>query len=211
MNMTPATYYVPRETLPGFEALAKAWRMLELVREGKGKTSRFVPMEPGNEVWLNRQLAVRAFKADHSLPSLGYTVFEVRKKLKPEYQKLSGLELGALRRKGESFEEVHWLPRITYIGDCSIDTLYRERHIGQSKILLIEVTYLLEEERAMARERGHTHLDDLLTLVEAHPDLLQNEHIVLKHFSMRYDRNLILNVLKSRLPDHLRERVHVLV
>ena len=109
------------------------------------------------------------------------------------------------------FEEEHWLPRLTYIGDSTIETLYRERHVGQSRVLLLELTFLLEDERDLARQRGHTHLDDLLAFLEECPEVLANEHIVLKHFSMRYTRKTILSVLKERLPREFQERVHILV
>jgi len=211
MGMEPATYYIPEQTLAGFRELSLAWRTLENVREGKFAFPRFEPLQPGAEVWLNRQLAARAFAVNHSLPSLGYTLFDVRKKLMPAYQGRPGQELAELRRQGVTFEEELWLPRLTFIGDSTIDTLYRERHVGQSRILFLEVTYLLDEDRELARRRGHTHLEELLAFLRECPDALQNEHIVLKHFSMRYDRRLILNVLRNKLPQELRERVHILV
>ncbi|MBI4083024.1 MAG: hypothetical protein HY423_10485 [Candidatus Lambdaproteobacteria bacterium] len=211
LGMGPATYYIPRQTLEGFRGLALAWKALENVREANFEMPRFAPLAAGESVWLNRQLAARAFAVSHTLPSLGYTLFDVRKKLKPEFQARTGPELAQLRRQGVPFEEEQWLPRLTFIGDSTIDTLYRERHIGQSRILFLELTYLMEEERELARKRGHTHLDDLLAFLQECPDVLQNEHIVLKHFSMRYERRLILSVLKARLPKTLLDRVHILI
>ena len=70
---------------------------------------------------------------------------------------------------------------------------------------------LLEDEVDLARQRGHTHLNDLLEFLRACPDVLQNPHIVLKHFSMRYTRKTIVSVLKERLPPEFLERVHILV
>ena len=104
-----------------------------------------------------------------------------------------------------------WLPLITYIGDSTIETLYREQHVGESETLFMEITFLMDDEREIARQRGHTHLDDLLQFLHDCPDVLQNEHIVLKHFSMRYDRRFIVQTLKSKLPSDFLERVHILV
>ncbi len=210
MGMEPATYYIPHQTLEGFKALAQAWRLLENVREHHA-LPRFEALKPGDVVWLHRQLAAKAFLVNHTLPSLGYTLYDVRKKLKPEYQGRSGLELAALRKQGESFEEEVWVPRLTFIGDSTIETLYREKHVGQSRILFLEVTYLLDDDRDLARQRGHTHLEDVLGFLRDCPDVLQNPHIVLKHFSMRYDRGLILHTLKSKLPAEFLERCHILV
>lgn len=211
MGMSQGTYYVPAETLDGFLALAHAWKDLERVKPAKYTPPRFHPMKAGDTVWLHRQLAAKAFRVDHTLPSLGYTLFDVRKKLKPEFKGTPGQELGRLRREGVTFEDEVWVPRLTFIGDSTIETLYRETHVGQSRILFLEVTYLLDGEQEMARQRGHTHLDDLLKFLRDCPDVLQNEHIVLKHFSMRYDRRLIIKTIEQRLPKEFLERVHVLI
>ena len=211
MGMRQATYYVPEATRTGFIGLAEAWRQLENVRPERHTPPNFQGMQPGGEVWLHRQLAVRAFPVIHTLPSLGYTLFDVRKKLKAEYQGTPGQELARLRREGIVFEDEVWVPRLTFIGDSTIETLYKEPHIGQSRILFLEVTFLMEDEREMARQRGHTHLDDLLQFLRDRPEQLQNEHIVLKHFSMRYDRNTIRSILRKRLPPDFLERVHILI
>ncbi len=210
MGMAPASYYVPQQTLEGFKELAQAWRTLESVRVHH-PLPRFEPLRPGDVVWLHRQLAAKAFLVNHSLPSLGYTLFDVRKKLKPEFHGRSGPELAQLRKQGVGFEEEVWTPRLTFIGDSTIETLYRERHVGQSRILFLEVTYLMEDDRDLARQRGHTHLEDVLQFLNECPDVLQNQHIVLKHFSMRYERGLILHTLKSKLPAEFLERCHILI
>lgn len=211
MAMAPATYYIPQQTEEGFHALAEAWRMLENVKPANFEPPHFQPLRPGDEVWLHRQLAARCFSVSHTLPSLGYTLFDVRKKLRPEYQGRPGQELAELRRQGVDFEQEVWVPRLTFIGDSTIDTLYREPHVGASRILFLEVTFLLEDERELARRRGHTHLDELVAFLHECPDVLQNEHIILKHFSMRYDRKTIRETLHDRLPAAFMERVHVLV
>ncbi|MDH4120292.1 MAG: MBL fold metallo-hydrolase [Deltaproteobacteria bacterium] len=211
MGMEPAEYFIPDDTHQGFQALADAWRQLERVRPKNFNPPRFVPLKPGETRWLHRQLAVKTFAVDHSLPSLGYTLYDVRKKLKDEFAGRPGHELAQLRKEGTVFEEEIWLPRLTYIGDSTIDTLYRETHVGLSKVLFLEVTFLMDDERDTARARGHTHLLDLLEFLRERPGVLQNEHIVLKHFSMRYDRKFILRTLKSRLPPEFLERVTILL
>jgi ribonuclease Z len=211
MGMEPATYYIPAATEDGFMELARAWKTLERVHPSQFEFPRFHPLNEGDVVWLHRQLAAKAFKVNHTLPSLGYTLFDVRKKLKPEHQGKPGQELARLRREGVAFEDEHWLPRLTYIGDSTIETLYRERHVGESRILFLEVTFLMEDERDMARKRGHTHLEDLVDFLRECPDVLRNEHIVLKHFSMRYDSRFIVHMLRSRLPKEFLERTHILI
>ena len=211
LGMNPATYYIPAQSHEGFLELSRAWKTLERVNPNRFEYPHFHPMHEGDVVWLHRQLAAKAFRVNHTLPSLGYTLFDVRKKLKPEFHGRPGPELARLRKEGVSFEEELWLPRLTYIGDSTIETLYREQHIGQSRILIIELTFLMDDDRELARRRGHTHLLDLADFLSECPDVLQNRHIVLKHFSMRYDRRFIVHTVKSRLPKDFLERVHILI
>lgn len=211
MGMAPATYYVPEPTAEGFRGLAAAWSRLEYPRLQPAAPPELRALSPGDVVWLHRQLAAKAFAVRHTVPSLGYTLFDVRKKLKPEFQGRPGPELARLRREGVAFEEELWLPRLTFIGDSTIETLYREPDVGRSRILFLEVTFLMEGEQELARRRGHTHLDDLLRFLRDCPDTLRNEHIVLKHFSMRYDRGTIKHILRTRLPADFMERVRLLI
>ena len=53
--------------------------------------------EPGQEVGLSRDHDVTAFATTHTIPSLGYLVWERRKKLKPEYHELTGEQIRDLR------------------------------------------------------------------------------------------------------------------
>lgn len=211
MGMEPATYYVPAPTLAGFKGLAEAWRSLERVKPARFEPPRLVGVEAGEVVWLHRQMAAKSFPVRHTVPSLGYTVYDVRKKLKAEYQGRPGPELARLRREGVTFEDEVWVPRLTFIGDSTIETLYEQPQVGESKILFLEVTFLMDDERELARRRGHTHVDDLVTFLRERPDVLRNEHIVLKHFSMRYDRGTIRHILRSKLPADFMERAHILV
>jgi ribonuclease Z len=71
-------------------------------------------------------------------------------------------------------------------------------------VLILEATFLddLVSVRR-ARETGHVHLDELIERA----DLLQNEAIVLTHFSMRYSPAEVREILARRLPASLRDRV----
>ena len=64
--------------------------------------------------------------------------------------------------------------------------------------------------RAVSAGYGHTHLDELVELFRELPEALASPHIVVKHFSMKYDEPEIRAAWKS-LPNGLRERVTMLV
>ncbi|HKI98913.1 MAG TPA: MBL fold metallo-hydrolase [bacterium] len=211
MGMEPATYYVPDSTVVGFRNLSEAWSKLEYPRARPAAPPVLRGLTDGDVVWLHRQLAAKAFAVKHTVSSLGYTLYDVRKKLKDEYRGLPGVELARMRRDGVAFEDEQWLPRLTFIGDSTIETLYQRPEVGRSRILFLEVTFLMDGEQELARNRGHTHVEDLVQFLRDCPDVLGNEHIVLKHFSMRYDRGTIKHVLRSKLPADFMERVTVLL
>ena len=60
-----------------------------------------VGMHPGKEIELSREHVVTAFPTRHTVPSLGYVVWERRKKLKPEYQGRGGDQIRDIRLCGE--------------------------------------------------------------------------------------------------------------
>ena len=49
-----------------------------------------IAVRPGDEIELSRELVVTAYATKHTVPSLGYLVWERRRKLKSEYQTLAG-------------------------------------------------------------------------------------------------------------------------
>src|SRR4051794_12059658 len=96
MKMEPPTIYLPAEAVEPVEGLLRAMQRLDRGR----LPARLVGMVPGEEVEISRELVVRAFATRHTIPSLGFVVFERRKKLKPEYQHLAGEEIRDLRLSG---------------------------------------------------------------------------------------------------------------
>ena len=93
MKMEPPTIYAPEPTVPYLDRLLRVWERLDRGRmrcELRG-------VKPGDEVELSRETVVSVFPTRHTIPSVGYLVWERRKKLKDEYQHLSGNEIRDLR------------------------------------------------------------------------------------------------------------------
>jgi ribonuclease Z len=71
----------------------------------------------------------------------------------------------------------------------------------------MEVTFLDQRVPVdKARENGHIHLDEVIQRA----DLFENEAILFTHLSARYRYEEALEILAQRLPDGLKERVHLL-
>ncbi len=165
---------------------------------------------PADTFPLGGHRRVRAFGVTHRIPSLGYTVFETRRKLKPAFLGLPGLAIREAHERGEELYDHREVNLFTYIGDSTLDTLERHPEVGESEILFLEATHLPGTSRAMSAKYGHTHLEELVELFARRPEALASRHVVLKHFSMKYGEADIRAALAA-LPEGLRERVTLLI
>ncbi len=166
------------------------------------------PMEPGQEIRLQNDLWVRAFKTFHPVPSLGYLFFRRVNKLRAEFQDLPGEEIGRRRKAGEDlFDPVDRL-ELAYATDTLPKVLDRAPELYKVATLILECTFLDDRKSvAAARAGAHIHLDELL----AHAHRFQNEALVLMHFSQLYKPREVGHILDRRLPPDLRARVVPLV
>jgi len=202
MKMEPPTIYLPAEAVDGVEALLRAVNRLDRGR----MPANLVGLEPDDEVELSRELVVKAFATRHTIPSLGYLVWERRKKLKPEYQGLAGEQIRDLRLSGVEVSTEIRLPKVAYLGDTAPAGLDAFPEIYRSQILILEVTFVAPNERpSVIHKFGHTHLDDLLDRAER----FENEVIIASHFSTRLHPEQIQRIIEKRLPESLRNRVKI--
>jgi ribonuclease Z len=203
MKMEPPTIYLPAEAVEGVDRLLRAFQRLDRGR----MPVNLVGMEPGQEAALSRELVVTAFATRHTIPSLGFLVWERRRKLKPEFQHLSEAEIRELRLR-ENIEvsaEIR-IPKVAYLGDTSPAGLDGFPEIYRAEILILEMTFVAAAERPdKIHKYGHTHLDDIL----ARADRFQNDWIVASHFSTRMHSDQIQRIVERRLPDSLRQRLKI--
>ena len=202
MKMEPPTIYLPAEAVEGVELLLRAVQRLDRGR----MPVNLIGLKPGDEVELSRELVVKAFATKHTIPSLGYLVWERRKKLKPEYRDLSGDQIRDLRLSGVDVSSEIRLPKVAYLGDTAPTGLEAVPEIYQVQILILEMTFVAPNERpALIHKFGHTHLDDLLDRA----DKFENELIIASHFSTRLHPDQIQRIVEKSLPDSLRGRLKI--
>jgi ribonuclease Z len=202
MRMEPPTIYLPAEAVDGVEAILRAYQRLD-----RGRMAvKLVGLKAGDEIELSRELVVRAFPTRHTIPSLGYLVWERRRKLKPEYHGLSGDEIRDLRLSGVEVSAEIRVPKVAYTGDTSPPGLDGFPELYQAQILILEMTFVAPGERAsIIHKFGHIHLDDIV----ARADRFQNELIVASHFSTRLHPDQIARIVDRRLPESLKGRFKV--
>jgi ribonuclease Z len=202
MKMEPPKVYMPAESIEGAQLLLRALQRLDRGR----MPVELVGLKPGDEVALSRELVVRAFPTRHTLPSLGYLVWERRKKLKPEYQGLAGEQIRDLRLSGVEVSSEIRLPKVAYLGDTAPQGLDAFPEIYQAQFLILELTFVAPNERpALIHKFGHTHLDDLLERAER----FDNEVVIASHFSTRLHPEQIQRIIERRLPERLRGRLKI--
>jgi ribonuclease Z len=161
-----------------------------------------VPSKPGDRVRLRNDLELTVLPGRHRVPTVGYLFSEVRQKLRDEYTSLSGEEIARLRAKGTEVTRREEVPLLAYPGDCGAEIFEAAPQILSARVLLLECSFLMPDDRDRAREYAHIHVDDLV----ARAELFQNEVVVLTHFSQRYRPDEIREGLRA-LPEPLASRV----
>ena len=206
MRMEPPTIYLPAEAVEGVELLMRAVQRLDR----GGMPAKLVGVVPGDELEISRELVVKAFATKHTLPSLGFLVWERRKKLKPEYQALSGDQIRDLRLSGVEVSAEIRIPKVAYMGDTAPQGLdaFPEVYKG-AQILITEMTFVLRpasrQAASVIHKFGHTHLDDVI----ARADRFENEVIIASHFSTRLHPDQIQRIVEKRLPETLQSRLKI--
>lgn len=200
MKMEPPVIYLPRENIEGVDRLLKAWQRLDRGR----MNCTLNGVGHGDEIELSRDHSVTVFATTHTVPSVGYQVWLKKKKLKPEYQGLTGDQIRDIRLSGVEVSAEIRTPLICYMGDTSPAGLDNSPSAYESKILITELTFFRpEHKKEKIHKFGHTHLDDLIERA----DKFQNELIIAMHFSTRYQTNQIERAVMKRLPARLKERI----
>jgi ribonuclease Z len=202
MKMEPPTIYVPSGSVDAIEQLLRAFQKLD-----RGAMPvRLVPVELGQEVELSRELVVTVFPTRHTIPSLGFLVWERRKKLKPEYHDLSGEEIRDVRLSGVEVSAEIRIPKVAYLGDTAPQGLDACPDVYRAEVLIMEMTFVAPGERPnVIHKYGHTHLDDFVERA----DLFENELIIASHFSTRLHPDQIQRIIEKRLPERLRSRLRI--
>jgi ribonuclease Z len=202
MKMEPPTVYLPASAVDDVDRLLKAFQRLD-----RGRMAvRLVGLEPGSEVELSRELVVSAFATTHTIPSLGFLVWERRKKLKPEYHDLTGEQIRDLRLSGVEVAAEVRIPKLAYLGDTAPAGVDAFPAVYRAEILILEMTFVAPQERPEKIHKfGHMHLDDIL----ARADRFENDWIIASHFSTRMHPEQIQRIVARRLPEGLRQRVKI--
>ncbi len=200
MKMAPPRLIMPaymvkqvRNMLGAFETLDRGRMPCELI----GLTA-------GEEYELSRELVLQTLRTTHTVTSMGYVIFDRRRKLKKEFHDLSGEQIRDLRTAGTEVTEEVRIPIVAYTGDTSPRGLDDNPLFYEAKILITEMTFVAPDHRRhLIHKNGHMHLDDFVQ----RRDEFNNELIIAGHLSTRYSKSQARSFVQKKLPDMLDGRL----
>jgi ribonuclease Z len=200
MKMEPPTVYVPAESVEDVRRLLLVMQRLDRGRQ----TCDLVGVEAGVEIELSREHVVTTFATTHTIPSVGYIVWERKLKLKDEYLSLSGEQIRDLKYAGVAITREVRTPIAAYTGDTSPGGLDACPAAFEAKILITELSFIRpNHRREKIHKYGHMHLDDFVERA----DRFRNEVVVIGHFSTRYHPQEVVRTLQTKLPEQLKSKM----
>ncbi|QDT66295.1 MBL fold metallo-hydrolase [Calycomorphotria hydatis] len=202
MKMDPPVIYLPAEIVDHTWHMLKSWQRLDRGR----MLCELIGVNPGDEFELSREHIVSTFPTKHTVPSVGYIIWERRRKLKPEFQDKSQEEIRQIATSGVEVSGEVREPLLCYTGDTAPPGLDAEPATYLAKILITELTFFRPEHRKdKIHKFGHMHLDDIIERA----DKFQNEKLIFAHFSTRYQEQQIERAMQKKLPEVLRDRAEI--
>jgi ribonuclease Z len=140
-GMPAGTILAPQNLLQPIREIINAWGRLD----GNKIPVKLVGVKPGDEYQIKPNLFARVFPTKHSRGSVGFSVIEKRKKLKPEYAGLTGPQIVELKKQGLKIDYPLEIPIVSYLGDTQYVDFSQLKYIAESKILIAECTFYEDE------------------------------------------------------------------
>jgi ribonuclease Z len=202
-GQSPGTILVPENLVGAIKDIIAGWVCLD----GNQLPVNLVGVKPGDEFQLKSNLVARVFPTKHSRGSVGYTIIEKRKKLKTEYAGLTGPQIVELKKQGIVVDNPLEIPLVTYLGDTQYVDFSQLNYIAESKILIAECTFYIDEHADRAQAGRHMYIEEFVKLITE----LNNQHIVVTHTTQRTPMSQIRKILKDAMPPDKYEKVILLM
>jgi len=202
-GITPGTVLAPPNLIHPIQQIIDAHGKLD----GQPIPANLVPTKPADEYNIKPNLIARAFPTNHCSGSLGFTIIETRKKLKPEYLKLTGPQIVELKKQGIEIENPLEIPLVTYLGDTRYADFAAIDYIKNSKILITECTFFFDEHSDRALAGRHIHINEFAKMIQN----LNAEHIIITHLTQRTSINDAKKILKKTLPNNICKKIKFLM
>ena len=197
------TAIVPADLVGPLEDLMVAFGRVE----GHVAPHRFVGLRPGEDFEIRRGLVARAFATKHLVASLGFSVIDIRQKLKDEFVGLEGPQLVELKKRGVEITRRVEMPLVAFLGDTGKMNYSNLPHVAGAKALLIECTFFDDDHIRRARAGKHVHVTDLPEMLEG----MNNEKIIIIHVTRRTNMSVARTILRKSLKKETLDRITFLM
>jgi ribonuclease Z len=167
--------------------------------------TQWIPLEAEQEIRVRHDLMVRAVENRHVVTdgsqtkSLSYFVDTVSRKLRAEFEGLSGQEIAAIREAQGDAAITHESrsTKLVYSGDTPIE---RDGRYQNTETLIHEATFLNEAEidPDNPRRNKHSSLDQVMKMVAGS----EIKQLILGHFSSRYSHAQIDEAIAREVELH---------
>ncbi|CAM8948619.1 hypothetical protein QQ045_017086 [Rhodiola kirilowii] len=180
-NLKPPTIFVPPCIKEDVEKLFDIHRKMGQVE----LNLELVALDIGETYELRNDLVARPFRTHHVIPSQGYVIYSIRKKLKKQYMHLKGKQIEKIKKSGIEITDTILSPEVAFTGDTTSDFMLDPRNADalRAKVLITEATFLDEGISVEhARQHGHSHISEIIENAQ----WIRNKSVLLTHFSSRY-------------------------
>lgn len=198
------TVYVPTEIKEPVDIVMQAKRALDnsiiLDMNDRRDLITLEPVTPGQTFRISN-LQVDVLKCIHKVPTVGYLVSNISKKLHKDLLGASQDEIKQRKLNGEEITEERLLPLFAFLGDTT-DQVFEENPIlfQGVPIIIIECTGVDQKTQPIDTiiSWGHCHWERLKPIIALHKEIT----FVLIHFSRSLKEAAIYNIIKeSNLPN----------
>lgn len=142
---------------------------------------------PPVEITLGKQPhLLEFFKCVHSVPCIGYGISLIKTKLKKEYVGLKSDEIKNLKFNNVEITERIEVPELFFSGDTTheIFSLESNEKILSYSNIIIECTFVSDEDLAHGLEKKHMNWLNLKPIIQSNPQI----NWILSHFSQKYKK-----------------------
>jgi ribonuclease Z len=188
----------PKNLIPSIQRILDAWGQLD----GNPIPANLIGVGPGDEFQIKPNLFTRVFPTKHSKGSVGFTVIEKRKRLKPEFGGLTGPQIVELKKQGVEIDNQLELPIVTYLGDTQYVDFSQLEYVKKSKILIAECTFYETDHTGRAEAGKHMHITEFAKLLES----MDNKYIIVTHTTHRTPMADIRKILKDSLSEKIYQK-----
>jgi ribonuclease Z len=202
-GIAPGTVFLPEHLIEPFQSILDSWAKID----GSRIPANLIGVKPGDEYMIKPNLAVKVFPTKHCRGSVGFTVIEKRKKIKPEYASLNGPEIVSLKKQGIAIDNPVEIPIVSYLGDTQYVDFSKLDYVANSKILIAECTFFDTDHDERAAAGKHMHIDQLADLLGN----MNNQHVIIVHLTQRTSISDVKKLIKSSLPADICKKITILM